>query len=309
MLSVLDLFRVGIGPSSSHTVGPIRIALRFVEALRDAELLEDVQRVSVELQGSLALTGAGHATPKAVMLGLSGFDPETLDPDLADASVERVARSCELMLAGEVPVRFDPQQDIVFAYDVIPALHPNGMRLQAFDADGAPLADETWYSTGGGFIATQRQLERPVQDDLVPAGADVPFAYGSARELLAHCAAQQMAMHEIILANEVTKLCRGKEAASQSYQTAFDTFSNSKLNENLPILKIDKDSITIVDALKLLNFCKSNGEGRRLIKGKGIKLNNKLVVDENLVILKKEIKNKKTKVSVGKKRHALIFFS
>ncbi len=202
MLSVLDLFRVGIGPSSSHTVGPIRIALRFVEALRDAELLEDVQRVSVELQGSLALTGAGHATPKAVMLGLSGFDPETLDPDLADASVERVARSCELMLAGEVPVRFDPQQDIVFAYDVIPALHPNGMRLQAFDADGAPLADETWYSTGGGFIATQRQLERPVQDDLVPAGADVPFAYGSARELLAHCAAQQMAMHEIILANE-----------------------------------------------------------------------------------------------------------
>ena len=114
---------------------------------------------------------------------------------------------------------------------------------------------------------------------------------------------------KIILANEVTKLCRGKEAASKSYQTAFDTFSNSKLNENLPILKIDKDSITIVDALKLLNFCKSNGEGRRLIKGKGIKLNDKLVVDENLVILKKEIKNKKTKVSVGKKRHALIFFS
>ena len=114
---------------------------------------------------------------------------------------------------------------------------------------------------------------------------------------------------KIILANEVTKLCRGKEAALKSYQTAFDTFSNSKLNENLPILKIDKDSITIVDVLKLLNFCKSNGEGRRLIKGKGIKLNNKLVVDENLVILKKEIKNKKTKVSVGKKRHALIFFS
>ncbi len=114
---------------------------------------------------------------------------------------------------------------------------------------------------------------------------------------------------KIILANEVTKLCRGKEAALKSYQTAFDTFSNSKLNENLPILKIDKDSITIVDALKLLNFCKSNGEGRRLIKGKGIKLNDKLVVDENLVILKKEIKNKKTKVSVGKKRHALIFFS
>lgn len=202
MLSVLDIFRVGIGPSSSHTVGPIRIALRFVQSLRETGRIGEVKRVCVELQGSLALTGAGHATPKAVILGLSGFDPETLDPDDADACVEQVMQSGEIRLAGEAPIGFSSDQDIVFAYDIIPTLHPNGMRLQAFGADGAVMLDETWYSTGGGFIATKRQLERPVEDDLVPAGADVPFAYGSAEELLRHCASQGRSMCEIILANE-----------------------------------------------------------------------------------------------------------
>ena len=114
---------------------------------------------------------------------------------------------------------------------------------------------------------------------------------------------------KILLANEVTKMCRGNDAAIKSSETAFDTFSNSKLNENLPILKIKNDSIAIIDTLKLLNFCKSNGEARRLIRGNGIKLNDKLVIDENFFLLKKEMKNKKIKISVGKKRHALISFT
>ena len=114
---------------------------------------------------------------------------------------------------------------------------------------------------------------------------------------------------KILLANEVTKMCRGNDAAIKSSETAFDTFSNSKLNENLPILKITNDSIAIIDTLKLLNFCKSNGEARRLIRGNGIKLNDKLVIDENFFLLKKEMKNKKIKISVGKKRHALILFT
>ena len=114
---------------------------------------------------------------------------------------------------------------------------------------------------------------------------------------------------KILLANEVTKLCRGNDAAIKSSETAFDTFSNSKLNENLPILKITNDSIAIIDTLKLLNFCKSNGEARRLIRGNGIKLNDKLVMDENFFLLKKEMKNKKIKISVGKKRHALVLFT
>ncbi|HAE28012.1 MAG TPA: L-serine ammonia-lyase, partial [Hyphomonas adhaerens] len=145
MLSILDLFRVGIGPSSSHTVGPIRIANRFLSTL--AENIGAVERIEVELQGSLALTGAGHATPKAVMLGLLGFEPETLDPDAADRDVAALEASRQLPLPDGRSIAFDPAADIVFAYDVLPALHPNGMRLQAFGADGAVLSDETWYST------------------------------------------------------------------------------------------------------------------------------------------------------------------
>ena len=200
MLSILDLFRVGIGPSSSHTVGPIRIANRFLSTL--AENIGAVERIEVELQGSLALTGAGHATPKAVMLGLLGFEPETLDPDAADRDVAALEASRQLPLPDGRSIAFDPAADIVFAYDVLPALHPNGMRLQAFGADGAVLSDETWYSTGGGFIATERQLQRPVEDDILPVGPSVPHPFGSAAELLALCAGQDLSIADIILTNE-----------------------------------------------------------------------------------------------------------
>lgn len=200
MLSILDLFRVGIGPSSSHTVGPIRIANRFMANLAGAT--GTPARIEVELQGSLALTGAGHATPKAVMLGLLGFEPETLDPDAADRDVAALEASRTLPLAGGASIPFDPAKDIVFAYDVLPALHPNGMCMRAFDADGAVLADETWYSTGGGFIATERQLQRPVEDDLLPVGPSVPHPFGSAADLLAICAEAGAGIADIILTNE-----------------------------------------------------------------------------------------------------------
>ena len=200
MLSILDLFRVGIGPSSSHTVGPIRIANRFM-----ANLTGDgckPARIEVELQGSLALTGAGHATPKAVMLGLLGFEPETLDPDAADGDVAALEASCQLPLANGDRIPFDPEKDIIFAYDVLPALHPNGMRLRAFDAEGGILSDETWYSTGGGFIATERQLQRPLEDDILPVGPAVPHPFGSAADLLALCAEHEASIADIILSNE-----------------------------------------------------------------------------------------------------------
>ena len=200
MLSVLDLFRVGIGPSSSHTVGPIRIAARFVEQL--AGQSGAVARVEVELQGSLALTGEGHATPKAVMLGLAGFEPETLDPDEADAAVASITQSGRLSLGGRHPIEFNPSNDIVLAYDVIPTLHPNGMRLKAFDEGKSVIADETWYSTGGGFIASQRQLEKPLEDDLVPSSVQVPYAFASAAELISMCESEGIAIEELVLRNE-----------------------------------------------------------------------------------------------------------
>lgn len=200
MLSILDLFRVGIGPSSSHTVGPIRIANRFLASLGDG--VAEVARIEVELQGSLALTGAGHATPKAVMLGLLGFEPETLDPEAADRDVAALEASRTLPLPDGRSIAFNPATDIVFAYHILPSLHPNGMRLRAFDAAGDVLDDQTWYSTGGGFIATERQLQRPVEDDILPVGPDVPHPFGSAADLLGICAATGNSIAGVILSNE-----------------------------------------------------------------------------------------------------------
>ncbi|MGA1341840.1 MAG: L-serine ammonia-lyase [Hyphomonas sp.] len=205
MLSALDLFRIGIGPSSSHTVGPIRIAGRFLAELQQACLLEQVTRIEVELQGSLALTGIGHATPKAVMLGLLGLDPETLDPEDADNKVAALEKAGQLALPDGRQIGFDPSRDIRFAYEVKPKLHPNGLRLIAYDPSGLVIADATWYSTGGGFIASQRQLERPVKDDIVPTGSAVPYPFSSAAELLAACRRDGLSIDGVILQNETAK--------------------------------------------------------------------------------------------------------
>ncbi len=210
MLSVLDLFRIGIGPSSSHTVGPIRIAARFVQRLARYGKLDAVTRVEVELQGSLALTGAGHATPKAVLLGLMGLAPETLDPEDAEARVAQTHAAKTIALNGTQKINFDPEVDIVFAYDVLPKLHPNGMKMIAYDAGGAVLEARTYYSTGGGFVASEAQLLKPVKDDLISVGKDVPFKFGSAAELLAICADKNMDIHDLVLANEDAKRARAK---------------------------------------------------------------------------------------------------
>ena len=202
MLSVLDLFRIGIGPSSSHTLGPIRIGRRFLEDVRAAGALERVAKVTVELQGSLALTGKGHATPKAVVLGLCGLEPETLDPDEAERVEARVGAEKRLALLGEHEVAFDPEKDIVFAYGVMPKLHPNGMKLSAFDASGAAVLEQTWFSTGGGFIATEKQLSTPAPKDVIATGRAAPFPFAYASELLEHCAREGKSIEEIVYANE-----------------------------------------------------------------------------------------------------------
>lgn len=199
MLSILDLFRIGIGPSSSHTVGPIRIAGRFVRGLKTRALMT---RLEVRLQGSLAWTGAGHATPKAVLLGLLGFEPETLHAAAAEAALSALHQSHRLALPNGYQIDFDPDRDIVFDYETLPDLHPNAMHLRAHDGGGGVLADEQWYSTGGGFIASRAQLLAPVSGDRLTVGRDVPFPFGSGDELLAMCAAQSASVAEIVLANE-----------------------------------------------------------------------------------------------------------
>lgn len=176
--------------------------------------LAQTARIEAELQGSLALTGVGHATPKAVVLGLLNLEPETLDPEEADRLVVLAYEQKVLALADGRTINFDPETDIRFAYDIMPDLHPNGLRICAFDETGGTLADETWYSTGGGFIATRKQLEKPVEDDILPVGDPVPFGFTSAAQLLEICQASGLSIDEVILANEDTKRPRAETEAA-----------------------------------------------------------------------------------------------
>ena len=202
MLSVLDIFRIGIGPSSSHTVGPMRIARTFVRGLAKSGKLERCARVAVELQGSLALTGVGHGTVDASILGLMGFAPDTTCPDEAAAALADVRSSKHLDLCGKHAIAFDPAKDIDLAGHIIPELHPNGMVLRAYDESGVCLSTRTYYSTGGGFVASEAQLKRKPEDDRINTGMLVPFDFGSAAELLASCEATGKTIAELVLANE-----------------------------------------------------------------------------------------------------------
>jgi len=202
MLSILDVFRVGIGPSSSHTVGPIRIARRFLSGLQRENILDQTASIRVTLQGSLALTGKGHATPKAVILGLLGLRPETLDPIQSDRDVAAVYRMRKLNLMGVEPISFDPEKDIVFDYETVPDLHPNGMQLIAYNAAGKKLCEKTFYSTGGGFIATHKQLSKPSSNDRINAGHTVPYDFDSAAELLSCANKNGLELHQVVLRNE-----------------------------------------------------------------------------------------------------------
>lgn len=218
MLSVLDIFRIGIGPSSSHTVGPMRIARRFVRALIKRGLVERTVRIAVELQGSLALTGIGHGTPDAAILGLAGFAPDATDPDEAAAALAAI-RATGLLTVANHTIAFDPRRDIDLAGHIIPALHPNGMVLRAFGADSALLLERTYYSTGGGFVASAAQLLRPPKDDRIRAGSDVPHPFGSGAELLAFCENTGTDIAALVLANEDAMRPRG------ATETGLDTIA------------------------------------------------------------------------------------
>jgi L-serine dehydratase len=202
MLSVFDIFKIGIGPSSSHTVGPMRIGARFLAEAKDAGALARAARVKADLHGSLALTGVGHGTDKATILGLLGFAPDETDPDEAEAAIARVRREKRLTLAGGPDIAFDPAADIDLRGDIVPSVHPNEMRLTLFDAGGAAIFEQVFYSVGGGFIASARQLTTPAAGDRINTGRRAPFDFGSAAELLAICARERLTIDEVILRNE-----------------------------------------------------------------------------------------------------------
>ena len=157
-LSVFDIFKVGIGPSSSHTVGPMLAARRFLE--EDLRPLGGVAgRLTVTLHGSLAFTGKGHGTDRAIALGVSGQAPDKVDPDIIDGILAALAQAKCLAATGLPQVAFDPAADLVFDYGPSLPGHPNGMTFRALAADGGVLAEKIFYSVGGGFVATAAELE------------------------------------------------------------------------------------------------------------------------------------------------------
>jgi L-serine dehydratase len=201
-ISIFDLFKVGIGPSSSHTVGPMRAAERFLLALETRDQLEATSSVEVHLYGSLALTGKGHATDKALILGLMGEVPDRVDPDLVDDLVARVRDEATLRLAGRYPIAFEPARHLQFRQREQLSAHPNGMRFVASDAEGEVLLEEVYFSIGGGFVLSE--VEIASNQDLPGANVEVPFPFASASELLAIGERTGMSIAEIVLANERT---------------------------------------------------------------------------------------------------------
>ncbi len=198
-ISVFDLFTIGIGPSSSHTVGPMRAALRFVEGLKRRGELEAVAGVRVHLYGSLGATGRGHGSDRAVVLGLAGETPERVDVEAIPAFMETVAGRGELRLLSEHRIGLALRDDLVFEKrETLPG-HPNGLRFVALDANGATVAERIYYSVGGGFIVTDASGDEPV---LADDTTDVALPFSTGAELLAHCDRQNLSISDVVLANE-----------------------------------------------------------------------------------------------------------
>ncbi|MEZ5864694.1 MAG: L-serine ammonia-lyase [Geminicoccaceae bacterium] len=199
VISVFDLFKVGIGPSSSHTVGPMWAAHRFLLALDARGLIERVERVEVQLYGSLALTGKGHATDRAILLGLAGEVPDKVDPDAAVELVRAIRETGALRLMGRRAIAFSEALDLQFRQFETMTKHPNGMRFLAHDGDGAVLLEEVYFSVGGGFVLSDAETERPRDEG---RNAAPPYPFATADELLALGERHAASIADIVLANE-----------------------------------------------------------------------------------------------------------
>ncbi len=197
-ISVFDLFSIGIGPSSSHTVGPMKAACHFVKDLTDKKMLTPTHRVTVELFGSLAFTGKGHGTDFAILLGLEGHLPDSIDPNIIRPRSQAIIETHALQLNDTHRIHFDYAADMIFNFkDLLPA-HTNGMRFSAFAQDGSLLESSIFYSIGGGFIITEEQATHPEHAD----NSDLPYPFANAKTLLKHCRDNQLTISELMMANE-----------------------------------------------------------------------------------------------------------
>ena len=222
-LSTFDIFKIGIGPSSSHTMGPMVAAARFLDELRQTDLPAKT-RLRASLHGSLAFTGKGHATDRAVILGLLGFLPETIDPDRAEAEEARLRTAARLTLPGLPELQFDPTADLVFDYG--PALpgHANGLILQAISPTGAQVLSRTYYSIGGGFVRSAEELaaDQAQKDTAASALVACPWPFSTAAQMLAMGAASGQSIAAMKRANETVALGDSLDSRLDTIWSAMD---------------------------------------------------------------------------------------
>jgi L-serine dehydratase len=200
-VSVFDLFSIGIGPSSSHTVGPMRAAGRFVASLNREDLLALTTRVRAELFGSLGATGHGHGSYNAVLWGLEGEDPEIVDIDTGPVRADEIRRTGQLRLNGTHPIAFDSENDLILYRRRSLPFHPNGMTFTAY-RDGKVLSERTYYSIGGGFVLDDDDSGHP---QLLPDPTPVPYPFRTGTELLDYCNQEKLSISQVMLANECVR--------------------------------------------------------------------------------------------------------
>ncbi|MEO5628795.1 MAG: L-serine ammonia-lyase [Thermomonas sp.] len=199
-VSTFDLYKIGIGPSSSHTVGPMRAAARFVEHhLAEAGRLHEVVRIRAEVFGSLALTGRGHGTDKAVLMGLEGHWPNAVDPDMIPAALERIRGQKRINLDGKHEIAFDEKRDMVMNKRQKLPFHTNGMRFAAFDAVGTEIATRDYYSVGGGFVVNQ---DEAAEDRIVADTTAVAYPFASGDELIGRAIDNDISIAQLMFQNE-----------------------------------------------------------------------------------------------------------
>ncbi|MEQ1827945.1 MAG: L-serine ammonia-lyase [Pirellula sp.] len=236
MISIFDLFKVGVGPSSSHTVGPMIAAYRFAQGCFDSNAICDneIHRVQVELYGSLALTGAGHATDVAILAGLSGCLPDRTQPAVIQSTASKIRETKRLRLADQREINFDPRKDFIWRFQETLPQHPNAMQFSAFGRDGQKLIEEQYFSTGGGFVYSSSELKSHVQGlHVQEMGTNVSnqgsgaerFPFASAKELLAICRREQCSIEELIHQNELSR--RSDQEISDRLNLLWDVMSAS----------------------------------------------------------------------------------
>lgn len=217
VISVFDMFKIGIGPSSSHTLGPWKAALAFLDELEETAGLKNIKTVEVQLFGSLALTGIGHGTDIAVLLGLSGQDPETIPVDDVQRIPQDIYRTKELLLNNEFKIEFKQTQHLIFHFDRSLPFHPNGLQFRAWDKSDDLILDEKYYSVGGGFIVKDKEVVD--LKIIVP-----PYHCETAADLLKHCKENGFSISKMVIENE--KTWRTEEATKDGIWRIFNTMKD-----------------------------------------------------------------------------------